>query len=117
MEEFEAAAGEMQQEFMDACEGGMDPMQAFDSLSLLAWKVEWVLWDLMGYASSGRYGAWDMPPGDMGGMFDDAPPPPPPEGDMPLLHQEWREWTLMEMDNRLLLHQRGYASSWDGSGF
>ena len=25
----------------------------------------------------------DMPPGDMGGMFDGAPPPPPPEGDMP----------------------------------
>ena len=48
MEEFEAAAGEMQQEFMDACEGGMDPMQAFDSLEPPAWKVAWVLWDLMG---------------------------------------------------------------------
>ena len=101
---------------MDACEGGMDPMQAFDSLSLPAWKVEWVLWDLMGNASSGDMAHGDMPPGDMGGMFDDAPPPPPPEGDASS-SGEWREWTLMEMDNRLLLRQRGHASSWDGSGF
>ena len=91
-------------------------MQAFDSLEPPAWKVEWVLWDDGDMPPPGDMAHGDMPPGDMGGMFDDAPPPPPPKGDAPL-RREWREWTLTEMDNRLLLHQRGHASSRNGSGF
>ena len=84
MEEFEAAAGEMQQEFMDACEGGMDPMQAFDSLEPPGMEGGMGPMGPDGdMPPPGDMAHGDMPPGDMGGMFDDAPPPPPPEGDMP----------------------------------
>ena len=80
MEEFEAAAGEMQQEFVDACEGGLDPMQAFDSL-----EPPGIEGGMGPQGPDGGMAHADMPPpgGDMGGMFDDAPPPPLQEGDMP----------------------------------
>ena len=58
MEEFEAAAGEMQQEFMDACEGGMDPMQAFDSLEPPGMEGGMGPMGPDGDMLAGRYGAW-----------------------------------------------------------
>ena len=107
MEEFEAAAGEMQQEFMDACEGGMDPMQAFDSLEPPAWKVEWVLWDLMGICLLREIWRMETCLQEIWVECLMMLHHPSTRRDMPPLHREWREWTLMEMDNRLLLHQKG----------
>ncbi len=75
MGEFETIANGMQEEFMEACEGGMDPMEAFGSLEPPGIEG--------GMMTMGLGGADGYPPGDMGGMFDGAPPPPPGEGDMP----------------------------------
>ena len=107
MEEFEAAAGEMQQEFMDACEGGMDPMQAFDSLEPPGMEGGMGPMGPDGDMPPGRYGHGDMHPEIWEECLMMLHHRLHQKGTCLPLRREWREWTLMEMDNRLLLHQKG----------